>query len=217
MCYTVESSLVALITGAIGALTLAWKGDPYEVILALLFLFVIVMQFFDAVFWSTEKQVKEGDRSAIFINRFFTKMAILFNHLQPIVLGGLIVYVTQNGLPLLSTLALITYALVAVTYTSNVWNDIDVTIEQPPAKPGLYWAWTKGEHYENMYRIFMVCLGILMLENLSTKAALLGLSLTAGTLFFSLERHGGKSDAGRWWCNYAAYIPLLYQVLNAGL
>lgn len=214
MCYTVESSLVALVTGALGALALAWTGDPSEVILALLFLFVITMQFFDAIFWSTEKQVKQGDRGAYIINSFFTKAAMLYNHLQPLVLGGLIVYVTGSSLPVWSTFALLIYGVVATLYTARVWTETTVTLEQPPAKPGLFWQWTKGEHYEKMYTAFMATIAILFVENLSGKATLLGLTLTAGTLFFSLERHGGKSDAGRWWCNYAAYIPLLYQIVR---
>lgn len=214
MCYTVESSLVALTTGALSAFALAWTGDSSEVILALLFLFIITMQLFDAIFWSTQKAVKMGDRRAIIVNTFFTKAAMLYNHLQPIVLGGLIAYVTASSLPMWSTIALLVYSVVATLYTANVWATTTVTIEQPPAKPGLFWQWTKGQNYELMYSTFMATVAILFVENLSGKATLLGLSLTAGTLFFSVERHGGKSDAGRWWCNYAAYIPLLYQIIR---
>jgi len=214
MCYTVESSIVALITGALGALTLAWSGNQSEVILALLFLFVITMQLFDAIFWSTQKAVKLVDPSALLINNFFTKAAMLYNHLQPLVLSGLIIYVTQSALPLWSTLAICLYSVIAILYTINVWPETTVTVEQPPAKPGLFWQWTKGDHYEVMYSVFMATIAVLFVENLHGKAALLGLTLTAGTLFFSVERHGGKSDAGRWWCNYAAYIPLLYQIVR---
>ena len=212
MCYSVQASIGALLTGVLGAVLLGWQGGSSEVILAILFLWVVCMQIFDAIFWLTEKHVKEGDPGAHKINAFFSKVAMLFNHTQPLVLAALIVACKQR-LPLLSVVTLVVYVVIALVYSVQVWDSVDVTMEEPPASPGLYWKWTMGSNYKLMYTSFVACIAVLMVQNLDAPANWMGLALTVGTLFFSIERFGGKSDAGRWWCNYAAYIPLVYLIL----
>lgn len=204
----------ALFTGGLSALALASSAscNTSDKILGQLFLFVVLMQLFDAIFWFTEENVKRSDPKAVWWNRLFTKIACIFNHLQPLVLAGLIRYGLQKELPFLSLFIVFAYSLVSVLYTLQVWPSLSTTVEQPPAKPGLYWKWNDGKDRLLMYTTFTACISILMLENLQFPANYFGLFMTLGTLGFSLERYGGKSDAGRFWCHQAAYIPLLYQV-----
>jgi hypothetical protein len=218
MCYTVESSISALITGVIGSGALLLNGERSDMILGFFFMFAICIQIFDAIFWSTDTQVKKGNDRAIKVNKFFTKTATLFVHLQPIVLGLLIYCFSKNkSLPKISLVALLIYTIIAICYTSKIWPLLTTTTERPPAEPGLFWEWTYYDDNRIMYTSFIACILTLMLQNLAFPANVLGSFMALSTLLFSIEKFGGKSDAGRWWCNFGAYIPLTYQVVKMSM
>jgi hypothetical protein len=215
MCYSLEASLTALTTGLLGGGALTLNHNPSEKILGYLFMYVSLMQGFDAVFWTTDKKVKSGDKTAIEINESLTKIAMIVNHLQPVVLGWLI-YLFKGNVEMGSLVVLFIYVLTAIQWEIGVWPKLSTTIEKPPASPGLFWEWTATIDYRGwlFYGFFALTISTLILQNLDFPANALGIGLILTTLGFSLQQYTPKSDVGRWWCNYAAYIPLCYQVFQ---
>ena len=89
MCYTAKDSLNAYVINFISSILLYKYSNSNDMkILALFLLFVGQMQLFDYLFWVNLKCNK--------INKLVTKLAIIFNHLQPIVLFLLINYYGYN-------------------------------------------------------------------------------------------------------------------------
>lgn len=216
MCYSLNKSQSVFWIGIFGAVLLFVFGCLGDIsdhkILGIIFGFVAFMQLFDSIFWLTDRSVKSENRNAQMINKLFTYIAIIFNHLQPIVAGMAILYY-KGKLSKSSIVSLGIYFVISSIYTVNCFFKVSYTIEQPPASPGLFWGWNSQRGWQIMYSVFCITIAILLFENLGRFASSTMIAFIFGTLYYSLERYGGKSDGGRWWCNYASYIPLTYLML----
>ena len=85
MCYTSKDSLIAYIIGTVSNIYLFYNSrNSDEKVISIFFLFVSQMQLFDYLFWKN-KECKKN-------NKLITKFAIIFNHLQPVVLFLLLKY-----------------------------------------------------------------------------------------------------------------------------
>lgn len=82
------------------------------------------MQLFDIIFWSNQNIQDENKAK---INYFTTKIAMLANHLQPIVLAVLI-YVFTSNLGRLSTNIIIIYTIAVSLYTITAYQNIKYTL-----------------------------------------------------------------------------------------
>jgi hypothetical protein len=87
MCYTADKSIYAFVIGSSISLYLFNQANSDLKIIGGFFFFVSFMQLFDYIFWTTKK---------IETNRLTTKIACIFNHLQPIVLAYLIIKYKGN-------------------------------------------------------------------------------------------------------------------------
>jgi hypothetical protein len=88
-------------------------------ILGLFFGFVGLMQLYDWIFWDNNTRNK--------VNFVFTKIAMITNHLQPIVLGSLIL-MYKGELPFISRLFFASYTVSALLYSAIIYNRIDYTV-----------------------------------------------------------------------------------------
>ena len=82
MCYTANKSIYAFIVGSSVSLYLFNQSNSDLKVIGGFFFFVSFMQLFDYIFWTTKK---------IETNRLTTKIACVFNNIQPLVLAYLIV------------------------------------------------------------------------------------------------------------------------------
>ena len=113
MCYSANDSLIAYkINLIISLIIFNYSIDNHIKVLSLFFLFVGQMQLFDYIFWKNQKYNN--------INKITTKIAILFNHLQPIILI-LLQYIYKFKLSLISIIVIIIYSILSIIYTFNAF------------------------------------------------------------------------------------------------
>lgn len=215
MCYSREQSIKSFVINLITCYALyTYKNNATYKILALFFGFVGIMQFFDIIFWSTQ-DIKDITKSRI--NYTTTKIAMFFNHLQPIILAYLI-YVFTGKLGQLSKIIITIYTIVITFYTINAYNNIKYTlrenvsirgIEDNDTRPSLKWEWNSLYNALYVYMIFLLTLVILSYENFKYPLNIILSFINIFTFILSAYYYKGKS-IGRFWCKFAAWVPLLF-------
>ena len=221
MCYSKEKSQVSFLTNLITSYILYnySSNNTSHKILALFFVFVGLMQLFDWIFW--ENQDISNSKQAN-INFAFTKIAMFANHLQPIVLAYLIYYF--NGkIGNMSQIIMGIYIIAITIYTINAYNTITYTLEKKipmrkflskdEIKPTLYWQWNSLHNSLPVYLIFLTTIGILAYENFKFPINIIFAFINVFTFLLSGYYYKGQS-LGRWWCNYASFIPLFILLIS---
>jgi hypothetical protein len=219
MCFTKEVSLTAFVINVIFSVLLFnsnSKNDELK-IMALFFAFVGLMQLYDYIFWSNPSKTT--------INKITTKLAMLTNHIQPIVLGLLILFY-KNSIEQSSKIVLLIYTVVAILYTINIYDKVNYTeteninCEDPEEiapdvckqKQYLNWEWNEQEYNNIIYTLFILALCFLSFNNFSHPLNLVLVLFTIITFFMSYLNYK-TTGIGRFWCYFASFIPLILFIL----
>ena len=158
------------------------------------------MQFWDAIFWTFDASTS--------ININSTKLAMIWNHLEPIVLG-LLIY-NYSSLTSLSIFILLLYTISMIIYSVKGWS----TLKGTKSKCGgsLYWQWNNMNGSVFVYTLFLLCLIILLQQQFTGWIKWLGIVITLCSFFFSLYKYQTSASTGRFWCYFAAFSPLLFLI-----
>jgi len=198
MCYTFRASitngLISLVTSI-----LVYTSTKNEIVksLALFFLFVSLMQWYDAIFWATP------DKNPI--NYVFTKIAMITNHLQPLVLFYLI---SQNvEMTYMSKTLLVIYSIYALIYSIYAFKTVDYTVVTDLSSPTLDWKWNNLPGAQIMYFLFLMVFTLVSL-NIPGILGLVMLMINFGTFFFSYYTFK-RENIGQMWCIISAYVPIV--------
>ena len=212
MCYSLEQSKIAFTVNIFTCYILyIYKNSPTYKILALFFLFVGLMQFFDIIFWENQNIKDEKQEK---INYITTKIAMMANHLQPIVLA-LLIYLFTGKLGKSSQIIIIIYTIFITYFTILTYKKINYTVVKEISvrytneiKPSLYWQW--GNKINISFIIFFLISGfILFYENF--KYPLNIFSIFIGGLIFILSAYYYKRTLmGRFWCKVVAFMPIFF-------
>lgn len=210
MCYSKEQSIISLIVNLLGSLLLYSYNTNVSKILSLFSAFVGTMQFHDYILW-TNLDISDPHQKQI--NRLFTKIAMITNHLQPVVLGLLII-LFLGKLKYTSLVILILYIIVSSIYSIYAYNKIDTTgIKEKENLSSLNWEWNDLEDNTIMYSLFMITLVTLFLQNF--KYPLNIISALFSIISFLLSTSQQKINfVGRFWCKTASYMPILFYILG---
>ena len=200
MCYDRAASIRASVIGFASSVVLYNTGDPLIAQISVFFAFVTLMQVYDLIFWTYPGQNTT--------NRVFTQIAMITNHLQPIVFAYLI-----NRVIALNLTTVYIYAIVAILYSIKVSNMIRYT--GTTEREGLLlWEWNtpkeQGTFTMIMYTIFLIAL-IDISSQLPNGISQLLIMINVFTFAFS-KVYYKNTQIGRMWCNIAAYVPLLLLV-----
>lgn len=197
MCYTFKASIANGIISLVTSM-LVYANTTNKVVksLALFFLFVSLMQWYDAIFWMTDKTN---------VNYFFTKIAMITNHLQPIILYLLI---SQNvKMNSMTQVSLIAYMIYALVYSIYAFYTIDYTVVTELSSPALDWKWNNLPGSEMMYFLLLTVFTLVSL-NIPGILSIVMLVLNFGSFFFSYYTFK-RENIGQMWCILAAYAPLI--------
>lgn len=213
MCYSKEVSQRSFIINVITCYILYnYKSDNNtHKILALFFAFVGLMQLFDWIFWEHQSQ-NENDKR---INFIFTKIAMVANHLQPIILA-MILYIFNGKLPNLSICIVMLYTIVVLHYTTNL--NIDYTLvktvktKSDKVKTSLYWQWNSAHNSYLVYAIFLITLSVLSFENFNYPMNIILVFINLSSFFLSNFYYKAEY-VGRFWCEISSLIPLMFLIL----
>ena len=199
MCYTANDSLIGYIINSISSILLYnISNDSQYKVIALFLLFVGQMQIFDFAFWKNQ--------SCNSINQIITKIAIGFNHLQPIVL-----YLLQTAFgfkqSIISSIIFVLYLIFGLFYNIDAFSSIKCTL---PENGIINWKWNNLSGRTLYYTFF---LGYLISASFNFKDNLLKIItaiITVLTILISNKTPILNKYLGRIWCYYAAFTPLLF-------
>jgi hypothetical protein len=202
MCYTAEASAYSFIVGITVSSYLYTQPSSDLKIIGGIFFLVSFMQLFDYVFWRTQPPWR--DIASKDTNRLFTKLAIIVNNIQPLVLAYLI-YKYKGSVKGENLVYL--YGLVMVLFMMSNWKLVDDTKVGPDGS--LYWSWNHWEYSGHFYIFFLITLLYLSYYNLSAPynkvLPFIILSLYIVTYFkYGIEIYG------RMWCYFAPFIPIVF-------
>jgi hypothetical protein len=207
MCYSKEVSRNNFIINVITCYILYNSQIKDNKILAIFFGFVGLMQLFDWIFWETQRGFRPPTtETALQINFIFTKIAMIVNHLQPIVFA-LAIYYFNGKLGEYSRVLLLVYSIVALMYSISIYNKIDYTKEklEPSGKSTLYWQWNSKNNNTIVYLLFVCLLGLLAYENISYPVNIIVVAINFVTFFVAYDKN---TNVGRYWCAWSSLIPL---------
>lgn len=214
MCNSLEASICSSITSLIACIVLytqssstgstnsvSVQSDVFKIV-ALFFLFVSLMQWYDLIFWLNPTKN--------LTNFTVTKLAMISNHLQPLVLA----FIISRYIPLSMTTQciLLVYTVYAFFYSLHAYRKIQYTVVTDRSFPVLDWEWNSLQGSTGMYTLFVLALCTLSLE-LPYPFNYILLAINLGT--FMMSRYTPKqSTSGKMWCIFAAYVPILLVILQ---
>ena len=212
MCYTAEDSLIAYIIGTTTNIYLFLNSrNNDEKVLSLTFLFVSQMQLFDYIFWKN----KECNKS----NKLSTKFAIIFNHLQPVVLFLLLKYFKYD-MENYTNIIFYLYLVIGIIYTVINWPKYNCNIEDINCcslplrannnKSVINWQWNKNKYNEIMYSLFILTLVISGFSLKKFKYEFI-FSIICSYLV-SLKIPNLNRKVGRLWCYLATLFTLFFLI-----
>ena len=157
MCYTASTSIKAFFIGCISSIFLIAQKSPDYKIIGWFFMFIILMQLYDAIFWKNPPPSK--------VNEIATKAATITNHLQPIVLLFLILYF-KGSVSEKSKLLLLVYTISILVYTIHGWSSLQYTEVTSRSALSLDWRWNHFSGAPIVYTLFLASFVYLFMNEL---------------------------------------------------
>jgi len=198
MCFNADVSISTYFAGIIGSFFLYNKGYQKE---ALFYFFVIQMQLVEYFLWK--------DQTCSEFNKFITKIAIILNHLQPVILYILIKYFNDGRtfiLPKWTDILVLIYSIATIYYTKQAMTN-DCSLITPESSPHIEWLWNNTKYCEIYYTIFLITVLSLIYFGLSNGQ--LHASIIFVGYLVSFFVYYKKKSVGSLWCFYAAFAPWL--------
>lgn len=199
MCYTVKDSLLGYIINSISSILLYnISTDAQYKVMSLFLLFVGQMQLFDFGFWLNQ--------TCGLPNKILTKLAILFNHFQPVILFLLqLAYGFRQST--ISLTIFILYLFMGLFYNTEAISKIDCTL---PIKGIMNWKWNHLFGGQIFYGLFISYLFAASFNFKNTIFQIVSALATILTFFVAHKTPVLNISVGRIWCYYAALMPLLF-------
>ena len=196
MCYTGEASFTSFVIGSISSIILTY----YNSVGGLFFLYVGLMQLYDLIFWM--------NHSKNALNFWTTKIAMMSNNMQPIVLALLIIFLGKKHLNPFTWGLLALYTVIIIPYSIYAWRKIKYTMVEAISAPSLFWEWNflKGSTF--VYCLYLLLVLVLCWNGFSWPLNWILVSIVLLSYILSLYLFKGKTCLGRFWCYFAAFLPL---------
>lgn len=197
MCFSEKATIVSLASFIVSSTAVYIYVNKT---VGIIMFFIGLMQVYDLIFWRNQTENK--------INHLFTKLAIITNHLQPVVLALLIIFVEKRKLAPLSLVFLLTYMVSIALYTARIWKEVNYTL--PNCKRSsctLFWQWNYGPYSLQVYILFLLTVMLLFLQHFAWPLNLISALYTVASFFIVLFAVKGNT-LGRFWCWSAGFIPI---------
>ena len=202
MCFSKEVSLSTFLIGTGLSLYIFFGlGSPTDKIVSGFFGYVSLMQGIEYLLW--DHQICDQYHKSV------SYAGMWLNHLQPIVLGVLILI---YGSPTVRSRVLTVmglYIAAIIPFSLQYDNIGDMRCTTPKKEnPHLVWNWNTMPHQFNVYLLFVGAIMTLFIFGMAKNGAVMA-ALTASSLIVSLLFYP-RGTIGAVWCIYAAFAPLMY-------
>ena len=208
MCFSAEASIVSLLAGLTGSLLCISLGSTRDKIVGFFLGFVSLMQGIEYLLWNHQKCDN--------YNKVISMLGMVLNHLQPFVLGVIVLLLnpkTQNYRKIVSLMVLYLIVFIPYSYQFVKMKGTMCTIKGETSDDEhehLIWQWNNLPYSKFCYAIFLFVMCAIFILGTPNKrsgfrfAAIATLTYASSLIFYPRE------VAGALWCYYTAYIPFLY-------
>jgi hypothetical protein len=203
MCYSAPVSLAAFTVGAFFSYLLYLENEISYKIIGLFLGFVTIMQLIEFLLW-THQYCDLYNKSVSFLG-------MIFNYLQPLVLGFLLLYFYKNMPKLNKQIIigiLITYTILAILYMIQ-FLFIENKCSYKKDNPYLLWNWGQMKNSEWINRIYLIAVISMVYIGIPDKLFAMtfiiigNLALLFSYLFYP------RPFIGAIWCLFVAFIPVI--------
>ena len=203
MCFNKDVSILSYLIGFAGCILLYYRDYKIE---GLFYLFIIQMQLIEYLLWL--------NNSCNLINKTITKIGIVLNHIQPIILYFLIIYFNSNVdkyTKIIIHLIIIIYIISTIAYLIYNYKLLDSCTIGIENKKELFWEIQHGHLFE-YYHIFVFAIFFMVLLGFK-KHNYLNAYIILASIIISYIVYDKNKAVGTIWCLFAAYIPLLLNIV----
>ena len=204
MCFNEEVSIGTFIIGMVSSI-LCWTiGTPEYKIIAVFFIFVILMQLIEFFLWRNQECNET--------NKWLSVAGMLLNHLQPLVLFLAVMYfkggsINKQYRKIMIAIVLV-YIAVIIPYSIEFFKTDMCTDKSIPNNDHLIWDWNNMKYAQIVYFIFLLSLLIFGYPVNKIFSAII-------LIFFIISNliYGNQNVVGSMWCFFAAFAPLFYYII----
>ena len=208
MCYNDQVSLLTYIFGMYFSYQLYLKGFIIE---SIFYAWVIQMQLIEYFLWLNQSPCNIKDEKNKKENNFITKIGIFVNHLEPIVLWIVILYLSKRILPQWVNYVMILFCLWTLYYNRNALYNVEYTEVTDESKPHLHWKWN---YYDNAFIYYCIFAFVLvLLSYYGIEKGYINACLILIGLIISYIIYQDKKVVGSMWCFAAAFAPVIYPLV----
>ena len=207
MCYSAESSLSTFLVGSTSSLyLLLFSNSPIYKHAGLFFISVAFIQLLEYLMWT--------DQKCGIINDTASRLIVPVLSLQPIAifLGGYIFNTTVlDKNTLYYILLLLTIGLSHALYKK--FSDKRSYCSKPNIDGALAWAYMEEHNFKNIFTMLYYIIFLIAPFMLKDKVKGM-IILAAGLTTYLYSRFPVTSSHNSRWCFFAAYLPILFVILN---
>jgi hypothetical protein len=200
-------SIIAFTVGVIGSIFVYSLGKVYDKILGLWFMFISCMQLVDFFLWRNQK--------CDLINYITSIAGIILNHLQPIVLGIIILCVntelTNQDIHYILWI-LLAYLCVIVPYTWQCIEKTQCTLKNE--NNHMDWKWNRFEYHNIAYFVYLLVCYLLFFGFVPVYGILFA---RVNLLSFILSFFIYGNEMGNMWCFFSVLLPICYYLFPSYL
>lgn len=204
MCFSPLASLSTFIIGIIGAILCLSLGTSTDKLVGFFFGFVSLMQCIEYVLWNNQEC---ND-----INKLFSLLGMILNHLQPIILCILIILLNNNlsyAKKQIIVILTIIYFIIIASYSIQFRNDNMCTLKNEYNH--LSWDWNRMKYKEIVYLFYLFMLIFLFYIGTPDKKDGITISwIIFISYIISYFIYKDKKIIGTLWCLFAAFTPGLW-------
>ena len=210
MCFSENASIISFSFGIIGSLLCVSLGTSTDKILGFFMFFVSLMQGVEYLLWRHQKCDS--------YNKMISVLGMALNHLQPVVLGLLVIIFN----PMLSHFKLhwiysfmAIYLLVIIPYSIQFLQDsVSLCTIKNKETSHLQWNWNYMKYHIFVYTVFIMTFCAMFLLGLLKLQYGIYSSLTALVSYSTSVYFYPQKYTGAMWCYYVVYLPILYYLMR---
>jgi hypothetical protein len=204
MCFSPRASMIAFMAGIIGSILCILLGTITDQIVGYFFAFLSLIQGIEYLLWT--HQICDD------YNKRLSILGMWLNHLQPVVLGILILTInTGIRYPYYILSVLFVYLSIIIPYSLQFTSNHQCTVKN--AKQHLQWNWNLMDYSIPVYFSFFVSIVLLCLLGFPKLKHGIMFSIT-GFIIYATSLIIYNRDAGSLWCYYSVFIPIVYYLLR---
>jgi hypothetical protein len=199
MCFSEQASIVSFTAGILGSALCFSLGTIPDKVIGLFLGYVSLMQGIEFLLW--RHQICDD------YNRTLSITGMLLNHMQPIMLGLIILYIARPKTSVSIIVLMSIYAMIITIYSIPFFENTSNQCTLKNETNHLQWKWNtmKGNILVYIFFAFTICAIFILGVKYGVKFAFITLFTYLSSLFLYPQ-----AVAGAMWCYYVAFLPFIY-------